>query len=232
MKIRGNMVFAASFLLMSLLFNKQANMASLNSCFISSGASLIKYETEGSAILKTDDTPEMAAFKMLKSFGSSAATAGCWNEGMYIVNISDSQTSITIKTKKINNKKEIYASMSVSQYNGSMNINNVWNMIGEAFLQYNAKPSYLSLISGKYDFRHSKDEMNRKIEEIFYNNNIRAVDKMSEKNMTSVCGYMDNINSYILDNNQKINVNIALRYSETYGCTYITIGSPVISAEY
>ena len=233
MKIRGNIIFTFSILTMLLLFSlKTYSITSIHTCFNDSGADFVKSQIEGYAIIDTADSPEASANRILKSLDVKKDVSGYWDDQMYIIEFSEDDINVIIKSKEIQPKKKVYTSVALSQYKDSVNINNVWRTAVKAFSYYSVQPFCSSFISGKFNGRLSKNEMETKVKEIFLKNNIKSIDKMSENNMISLCGYMAGINDYIVVNEKKINVNIALRYSETYSCTYITIGSPIIAVEY
>ena len=60
----------------------------------------------------------------------------------------------------------------------------------------------------------------------------RVVEKYEEDGIVSYSIFSPLIDEYIYTGNRKMNLNIALRYSELENKTYILIGTPIITIGY
>ncbi len=58
------------------------------------------------------------------------------------------------------------------------------------------------------------------------------VDELQQKQYVSVTGFSSAMQEYLQVGNKKININIAIRYSQYDNRTYVMIGSPIITREY
>jgi Protein of unknown function (DUF1779). len=50
--------------------------------------------------------------------------------------------------------------------------------------------------------------------------------------MLTMTGYSEKLGEYIELGNEKINLNLAMRYSDSDGKTYLWLGTPVITTDY
>ena len=60
----------------------------------------------------------------------------------------------------------------------------------------------------------------------------QVIDKLQTQHFASYTGFSPGIINRIQVGDQKINLNMAMRYSQYDNRTYITIGSPIITREY
>lgn len=204
----------------------------LKNCFDKTGAEFIRMDIEGTGKIETDGTCKATAEKLFNASGLigeykideeyNAATLELYNKTVHMV----------IKTKKMQSKNLIYASVILSQYNDDVNITNIRRSISRAFSIYNIKPSFSSLILGKYNEFLSISQMKERAAKAFSTNNARFVEGVDDGNMVSVSGYISGIGDKISYMGKLVNLNTALRYSRTDGCTYIWVGSPIILLEY
>ena len=88
------------------------------------------------------------------------------------------------------------------------------------------------MIIGSYKEKITKEQGEVLVKKIL--NNIKAyeVERMKDEETISVAAYSSQAAGYIYSRGRKVNVQIAVRYSEYEDKTYILIGSPVIPFEY
>jgi hypothetical protein len=184
--------------------------------------------------IKTEDTPEDVAKKLYLRSGFNGDYTICQEEDMFYLKDIRENMEFDIKTKKVSNDNTIYASMELSQYNGVMNIINIRRAFFEAFSSYGVKPFFSSLIQGKYKEKLSLKQMKEKASNLFEMSNATYVDGMWDDRLVSLCGVVSDVEEKerYVNSDKYVNFNIALRSSETNGCTYIWIGSPIIKDEY
>lgn len=60
----------------------------------------------------------------------------------------------------------------------------------------------------------------------------KVIEKFVEDDLVSIIAYTPCINEYVFLENEKINLNIAIRYNELEKNTYLWIGTPVITISY
>lgn len=216
-------------------FTRQTNdLNNLNTCFKNSGAQLIEESVCCWAEIKTDVSPEKAAEDIFNSLHLQKVEEKGWKDGMYYIASNDDGLFTKVKTRQMNLRGNIYACVEYSQHNSIMNINNMRGIIKDAFRIYNADVSYSVLIQGKYDKKLTTEEMNHKAESLLKASSASYVDGMASGSLISVCAFSKLLPSQEtrIDGGEKVNLNIALRASETNSCTYIWIGYPIITVEY
>ena len=71
------------------------------------------------------------------------------------------------------------------------------------------------------------------LENILYNMNAKEIDKMEDDNLISVTAYSNLLTENDLDYlDNKINLNIGIRYSENEDKTLIYMATPIIKLDY
>lgn len=89
-----------------------------------------------------------------------------------------------------------------------------------------------SCIIGAFEDEIPKGKMVEIINSIMEKIDAQEVEKAVYDGMISISGYTPKISDHLKIGENKVNINIAMRYNSYEGKTYIWIGSPVISLEY
>jgi hypothetical protein len=207
-------------------------LLTVRNCFSKTGADFMRMDIEGSSKIKTTENCRDAAANIYKSSGLNGKYTVTEDENGALLKCDNENGHVEIKTRKISGENLIYASFTLSQYNDNMNITNIRRTISKGFSNYGSKPSFSSLIEGKYNESLSIAQMKEKASSVFLSSGASFVDGVDYENMVSISGYIPGIKDKISYMNKLVNLNIALRYSRTDGCTYIWIGSPIILLEY
>jgi hypothetical protein len=87
-------------------------------------------------------------------------------------------------------------------------------------------------VVGSFSESIPKDNMEAIINSIFQSVDASEVERAVYDGFLSVSAYTPLINNHIEIGENKVNLNIAMRYNSFEGRTYIWLGSPVISLEY
>lgn len=233
MKKIGGRISIVLIIMLLMLGAKHDEKSNLIKYFNLSGAELLKIEIEGSSKIKTSDSLEKVALKLYNS--SEIKGIYTIEKGLDFTEIKarNGKTSSRILCKKLKDENLIYVSFVQSQYYGDKNtINSIRRTISKAFFTYKAKPSFCSLIQGRYNGKLEKIERENIALKLLLSQGVLGIDGISDERITSFSGYAPDIEGYVNCIGKKINLNIALRYSSTNGCTYIWIGSPLILGEY
>ncbi|TDT62396.1 YwmB family TATA-box binding protein [Fonticella tunisiensis] len=214
-------------------FNSRDGLSILYKSFNNTGAEFMKMEIEGHASFISGESIEKTAeniFKALTLEGEySQSRMDEWSE----LNYRNEDTEVKVRVRKIPGENLTYASVTLSQYRLGENINNnIRRTVAKAFEVYKVEPSFSSLIMGRFNEKLSVPQMKERISSAFSSIGARLVEGMDERNMVSLTGYVKGISDRVEIEGKYINLNMALRYSETKGCTYIWIGSPIILTEY
>lgn len=89
-----------------------------------------------------------------------------------------------------------------------------------------------SCIVGSYEGRMDGEQMIEVIGSILEKVEAREIERTEYDGMISVSAYTPLIGEYLEVGENRININIAMRYNSFEGKTYIWLGSPVITLEY
>jgi hypothetical protein len=201
-------------------------------CFNQSGAKLVKFDIEASSKVKTDDSLEEVVTKLFNGSGYKGIyTVNSGNEFTELKYFNE-KSSIRIKAKKIYDDNTTYISFLLSQTDENKNIINMRRTISDAFWLYKNKPSFSSLIQGKYDGKLSISEMKNISTKVFKDSGASFVKGIDDGKMMSMYGFVPGFQDIVETFDKRVNLNIAMRYSKADGCTYIWIGSPIILEEY
>lgn len=108
-----------------------------------------------------------------------------------------------------------------------------YNKKAVAILQdFGSGPRINTCLVGYLDGKLVKDEWLGRIQRAFSTVQATLDPVMFDENVVSCTGYTKTIDDYVTSNGRRINLNIAMRYSETENRTYMVIGSPIITKEY
>lgn len=231
-KIGGIFTFC---LILSILYpgevlSEKPDMISL---LEASGAQFAKIEIEGSAKFYTEDNLKDIGSNLLKGAGYDDFKIIESSDNMVIINSSSKNGDGCVLCKKLGGENLIYASLTLSHYDYEKNINNtIRRTISNAFWIYNSKPSFSSLILGKYNFMMDKKEKRKAAKRVFSACRGKVYEGIDDDNILSLTGYSPYFYDCISYMGRKINLNTALRYSKSDSCTYIWIASPLILREY
>lgn len=103
----------------------------------------------------------------------------------------------------------------------------------EGYLTSRSKnPEISSCIIGVYEGKLTENEMHTKISDALNAVSAKQVEGLATEEVNSISAFSGNINNFILSNNKKVNMQVAMRYSSYDNKTYIWIGSPLIHVEY
>jgi hypothetical protein len=140
--------------------------------------------------------------------------------------------SIAIESIKTENGGETYAVMDVYIDNSYAGLSAERQKLSNYFAAQNIKPKISSCITGVYDAKLTENDMRAKISDAMTSIKAKEVEGLNNDGLTSISAFSGNINSFVLSDNKKVNIQIAMRYSSYDNKTYIWIGSPLIPIEY
>lgn len=223
-------------ILISIIFlnsnNKVYGISPVEKSFNSTGAKFICLNVEGKGTFTTSDKP----FEIVKKIFELTKERGEYTikqeKDFAELSYSKKDYDIKIIAREIEDENKAYVCFELSQYEGIMNINNIRRTIDSAFSIYEIKPSFCTFIQGKYNENMTNEKMKEKALKAIINSGSRLIDSIEDRRLVSFYGYNPYLKDRVSVNGDSININVALRYSETEGCTYIWIGNPVINAEY
>jgi hypothetical protein len=222
-----------SFVLFTIYFSSVAfGMSPMLNTFEETEAEFVKMEIEGSAKIKTEENLKDIVTKLYDGSELGGSYNISLNENEAILIHKDNNKEVKIRAKVAENDKIIYISFLLSHYSQDENIINIRRTVSKSFAQYSVKPSFSSLIVGKYDKEMNMEEMNERADKVFKASGARYIDGIADGKLLSVYGYVPGIQDKVKTMNSYVNLNMAMRYSRADSCTYIWIGSPIIVDEY
>lgn len=92
--------------------------------------------------------------------------------------------------------------------------------------------NFSSCIVGTYQGELSKKESDRKSELALQSIDAKRVEGIEDDMMKSISAFSNNVGGYVLSDRDRVNVQLAMRYSSYDDKTYIWIGTPLIPMGY
>lgn len=229
------LILLVDLMCVAALYSRVKDSSMLIKCFNDTGAEFQRCDVEGKSEMKTVETPKAVAKRLFTNLGMTKAEdiPIIKEDGeMIILSFKKDNFNVEIKTRKMMSKNSIYASVKLSQFTPGMNITNIRRSISKSFSYYKAKPSFSSLVQGKFRGILSIGQMKEKVASIYKRRFASNLEGIENTNMISYSGYINGIRDKVSYMGKWVNLNTALRYSKADGCTYIWIGSPIILLEY
>jgi|GEM_PF-1624253 len=140
--------------------------------------------------------------------------------------------NIAIESAKTEKGGETYVIMDATIDNNSTELISERQKMEQYFAEKSIKPQISSCVIGVYDGKLTEMDMRSKIADAMNSVKAKEVEGLSNEEVSSISAFSGNINNFIVSNNKKVNMQIAMRYSSYDNKTYIWIGSPLIHVEY
>ena len=121
---------------------------------------------------------------------------------------------------------------AASQAEGNDSIENIQDQIYQIIKKNGPAPQITTCLIGWLDGKLKDREWCDALESAFKAIDAQVIDKLQTQHFASYTGFSPGIINRIQVGDQKINLNMAMRYSQYDNRTYITIGSPIITREY
>lgn len=140
--------------------------------------------------------------------------------------------NIAVESIKTEEGGETYVIMDVSIDSSSIELTSERQKLEQYFSAKGRNPEISSCIVGVYNGKLEENEMQMKVKAALASVKAKQVEGLNTDEVSSISAFSGNINDFILSNNKKVNMQIAMRYSSYDDKTYIWIGSPLIQVEY
>jgi len=121
---------------------------------------------------------------------------------------------------------------AVSKAEGIDSIENIQDQIDKIIKKNGPAPQITTCLIGWLDGKLKDREWCDALESAFNAIDAQVIDKLETQHFASYTGFSPGIINRVQVGDQKINLNMAMRYSQYDNRTYITIGSPIITREY
>jgi hypothetical protein len=104
--------------------------------------------------------------------------------------------------------------------------------VAAALKQAGLIPQFSTCIRGMYSDKMSVDQQEGKILSIFRALQAKELERLQDDSVISISGYTRAWESFILSSGQKLNLQVATHRDTESDGTWITVGTPIITAEY
>lgn len=166
------------------------------------------------------------------TISSSSQTGSEANKELLYAVKGKKSYSIAIDSVKNEGKGETYAVIDVSIDGDYNELANEKKVIEALFDGKGNAPKTYSCIIGTYKGKLTESQMRGKTQTILKAIKANKVEGLENDEMTSISAFSGKISSFIVSNDKKVNVQVAMRYSSYDDKTYIWIASPLIPVEY
>ena len=182
-------------------------------------------EKEMKAVLEIIN-PEKSTISIVNDYDEET------NKQTLYASVGKRNYSIAVESIKTDKGGESYVVMDVSIDSSAAELVAEKQRLESYFATKNVKPKISSCVIGTYEGKLSENEMRTKIADAMNSVKAKEVEGLASEDLNSISAFSGNINSFVMSNNKKVNMQIAMRYSSYDGKTYIWIGSPLIHVEY
>ncbi|WP_202707355.1 YwmB family TATA-box binding protein [Sporosalibacterium faouarense] len=122
--------------------------------------------------------------------------------------------------------------IDVTQNNKVDNIKYIRNKVDNILSKFNSETEISTCIIGTFKGQLKSEEEIAKISQAMGKIQGNKVEGLFDSSTTSVSIYTPNIDRYIFTGNNKMNLNVSMRYNEYEDKTYIWMGTPIITTGY
>lgn len=133
---------------------------------------------------------------------------------------------------EISQNGETYLFINLIKKEKFLENNDIISVAENVFKEFNQPMEITTCILGSFDGKFNKKEVESKFDTAINQFNGIVVDEYIEDNLISYTAYTDYIDKNIFTGENKINLNVALRYNEYDDKTLIWIGTPIIASGY
>lgn len=146
----------------------------------------------------------------------------------------------TIKNKAVNikailegpEKDNAYISICIKQEMSCMGLYDSKEEILNVLNKYKINPQINISIYGKIDGKVDSEKTDKLLDQILRAGSAKKVEGVRDNNYVSITAYTNKIKDFILVNNKKVNLNLAMRYNPNENYTYVWLATPLILTGY
>lgn len=114
----------------------------------------------------------------------------------------------------------------------NLSISQMQEKIAGIIKKFGTSPQISTCLIGWLDGKLMDGEDHKRLERAFMVIHARIINKVKTEQFVSYTGFTSEIANWLQVADEKINLNMAMRFSQYDNRTYITIGSPIITREY
>jgi len=151
---------------------------------------------------------------------------------MFVPNENGNVTMIKLLSSVIMGKYETYIIVDIVENKRYKEIVEISNGVENILEEYGEKIETTINITGTHLGKLTKTEEKQSQEAIFSFLQAKKIEVLEDKLFTSITAYSPLISSFINYGNNKVNLQLAMRYSEYEDKTYLWIANPLITTTY
>jgi len=140
--------------------------------------------------------------------------------------------NIAVQSLKNGSKSETYMVIDEYLINGYDNALKEKALINNSFKILKLKPKVTVCFVGTFKGKLNKEKNSSIVKLVLDKLHAQKVEGMEDENIISVSAYSSKLKEYIKLGSEKINLNVAIRYSSFDDKTYLWVATPIIAIEY
>ncbi len=147
---------------------------------------------------------------------------------------NDAKTTIKIESIKYpqQNTAETYMIVDIILYNYCDHIMPIKEKMEQAFQKANIDYTTNIVMTGTYEGSIEEEDKKQLAQTMMKKLQGKIHETYATEQVYSMAGYTKKIPTYIMSNQKKININLAVRYNAYENKTYLYLATPVITVEY
>jgi|GEM_PF-631062 len=181
---------------------------------------------------------ENLAFEWAKRITGSSeglATSGRGKIQIYqmVTKVRGIQLDFQLAGVPVNERYHTYLVVSIKGTRQQIqHIEQAKKQVSTALREGGANPQFSTCIRGIYSDKLSVDRQESRILSIFRTLRGAEVERLADETVVSISGYTEAWKPYIQVNGKRMNLQVATHRDTISGGTWITVGTPIITAEY
>lgn len=140
--------------------------------------------------------------------------------------------NIAIESIKQENAGETYIVFDVSMDESYKDLISERQNIVKALEVDESSINFSSCIIGTYEGRLAEAEADKKSGTALQSINAKKVEGIENEELRSISAFSSNVKGYVMSDDERVNIQLAIRYSSYDDKTYIWIGTPLIPMGY
>ena len=151
-----------------------------------------------------------------------------------VVEYAENTRHINIAVQSLKNDAQSETYMLIDEYliKGYDNVLKERSLINNSFKLLELKPKVTVCFVGTFKGKLNKEKNSSIVKLVLDKLDAQKIEGMEEENIISVSAYSSKLKEYIKLGSEKINLNVAIRYSSFDDKTYLWVATPIIAIEY
>ncbi|HHW58116.1 MAG TPA: YwmB family TATA-box binding protein [Clostridia bacterium] len=142
------------------------------------------------------------------------------------------QVNIVIQSLKSGLKEETYLLIDEYLLKGYSDVLKEKGLINNIFKELKLKSITTICFVGTFEGKLNKEKSSSIVKLVLNKLGAQKIEGMEDENVMSISAYSTKLKEYIKVGSEKINLNVAIRYSSFDDKTYLWLATPIIAIEY